>query len=80
MSSSEEESKGDKAIDNAKITKIREQATKVAIKKVKAAKDKLRATKIVQAKKSRDGTKKSWKRVDVDVSSVKTEGVNVEPS
>ena len=78
ISSSKEESKGDKAIDDAKITKIREQATKAAIKKVKAAKDKLQATKIAQAKKSRDRTKKSQKRADVDVSSAKTEGVNVE--
>lgn len=33
ISSFEEESKGDKAIDDAKITKIREQATKAAIRK-----------------------------------------------
>lgn len=53
--------------------------SKATIKKVKAAKDKLQATKIAQAKKSRDGTKRSWKRADVDVSSVKTEEINVEP-
>lgn len=55
----EEKNKGNKAIDNAKITKIQEQAIKTAIKEVNAAKDKLQVTKIARAKKSRDGTKKS---------------------
>lgn len=59
------------AISDARIAKIREQATRAAIKKVNAAKEKVQATKIAQAKKTRGETKRSRKKGDVDVSSAK---------
>lgn len=80
--SSEVESEGEKppswrlssgpcAISDARIVIIRELATRAAIKKVNAAKEKVQATKIAQAKKTQDGTKRNRKKGDVDVSSAK---------
>lgn len=61
-----------------KIIKIQKQVIKVVIKKVKMAKNKLQVIKTAQAKKSRNEIKKSQKNATVDISSAKTEGVNVE--